>query len=370
MEKESSFIGKGAEKTVYEHPDDPDKVLGVFHPEIDESAELQKARYYLTRIVRAFYPDLIPAVNQVRTEQKKIEIERVRPKTGAQIGYTQRQMDLIGVRIDLSNFGNLVTDENDVVRYVDTLVPWRWRTDPGTISGESQTRLEFHYNRQQLRNAIEALSGQPSYQEALNSFNRLEDLLQQDYQTHPEAHKPGLPPVETPDAVTVQSLREQLQVLYEEPIREKQEREAEEVRRAAVIEERRQEMISRLAELEPQLTSITEQLLDARSQEATVLERLRSISEKQEESLTQERAINAAQRALEQETGLWQRVTKSSRQKKLAQQLADIKAKQQPLSDTFDENSLQLESTRQTIRELQRKERELNKQIIDAKRYI
>ncbi|MFA6427013.1 MAG: hypothetical protein WCW16_01000 [Candidatus Magasanikbacteria bacterium] len=61
-------IGSGAERVVYNHPEDERKVIGIFHDYASETPEQVKARFYFTKILHIIYPHNIPDIHHAGTD--------------------------------------------------------------------------------------------------------------------------------------------------------------------------------------------------------------------------------------------------------------------------------------------------------------
>ncbi len=112
-------LGYGMEKRIYEHKNNSDRVIGVYHPGYKRKPEVTKARYYLMNILHMLHPKYFRAVRQVGHEQ----VDRSgNEKTSNYIVMDNLQMSADHKRItELRRKG--ATDE---VREIDV----RLRSDP------------------------------------------------------------------------------------------------------------------------------------------------------------------------------------------------------------------------------------------------
>lgn len=92
----SEPLGRGREKDVYEDPNDPGRVMGIYREDTGPMAEAldpktperMKALFYLTRIAKLLFPHNIATVKQTTTEPPTVIKERVHgtPYKGATVG--------------------------------------------------------------------------------------------------------------------------------------------------------------------------------------------------------------------------------------------------------------------------------------------
>lgn len=170
--KEENYIGDGAEKTVYRHPDRPDRVVGIFDTqpnseveEYEKTPQFIKARYYLSKIVNILYPQHFPVVHLMTQSPMSIEIDYVehqkptQPETIRAGEELSRQLHReIGLSTDPIEGNFVVTPKNTLV-YVDTLRPWRANGQP-------------KFDPIKLRLAVDHL-GTEQHEQALSYFRRL-----------------------------------------------------------------------------------------------------------------------------------------------------------------------------------------------------
>lgn len=162
-------IGSGAEKQVYQHPDKPDKVFGVYHPiseyQYEKSSEYNKAKFYLTNIIHMLFPENIPDVSMATTEPRTIIRGRIKPRKslimrklkeadfGKKLTLEKALLDL-GLQFDQTDI-NFLEDKNGNIVYVDDIYPWfvvgRRLYDPDKIRSLILQKLEGHEQDRALK---------------------------------------------------------------------------------------------------------------------------------------------------------------------------------------------------------------------------
>lgn len=63
---------------MYINPHDESKAIAVYHEDHQQSSEVIKARFYLTKILHMIYPDNVPNIHSVTTEPATKTMEYVR----------------------------------------------------------------------------------------------------------------------------------------------------------------------------------------------------------------------------------------------------------------------------------------------------
>ena len=205
-------IGEGAEKEVYLHPDDPNKVIAEWFPEraAKESPRQVKGRYYLTKIMHLLFPKNIPDIHLIYKNKRQVAVlERkeadsehrelhevilaLRKKQTDElskkfwkklsmherkIGADERFRDFIAeigkfnVEIDSTKF-NFGHDKDGNLLYLDnSFRPWY-------ESGTAQHKSIVRYNEDELIKAINALSDVDREKASLY-LKRLEELRKEE----------------------------------------------------------------------------------------------------------------------------------------------------------------------------------------------
>lgn len=207
--KKAEKIGEGAEKTIYSHPENPEKVIARWHYDTKESLEQVRGRYYLTKILHLLFPKNIPDIHQIYKSGEQVAIlEKKEPDTihkklhdsllkfhGARgsvprfhaanysklaTEHSQRiywdkqykdfreKISRLGISVDVVaiNFGY---DKDGNLLYLDnSFLPWNNASDPS-------------YDEKRLREAIDELNG-ADRESALKYLERLEKLREEDLQ--------------------------------------------------------------------------------------------------------------------------------------------------------------------------------------------
>ena len=203
-------IGFGVEKSVHRDPENPDKVIGVYHKGI-ESGRVVRARFYLTKILHLLFPKNIPDIqasysnpnivkrSRVTPDELHKTIEKVRkmefrdktvPKdliredvnARRKIAWDQKveiftkHLRELGIDDDYS-VNNFTYDEDGNPVWLDTVDPWYSPTKPRLQ--ERTDSLELNFNISKLREAIGRLEDNKK-EEALTCLDRLTKLVEEE----------------------------------------------------------------------------------------------------------------------------------------------------------------------------------------------
>lgn len=168
-------LGDGAEKKVYENPNNPEQVIGIFHKSESQSVELAKGRFYLTKILHLLFPKNIPDMHLAATEPNMISADKVESGPRS-FGFTERSeksfkdlesnLNSVGVIFDDYSL-NLIFDKGGDLFYVDSFFPWI------TEAGRSVRQ----YDRQKLYSSIQNLDDDKK-ELGLSYLNRLEEMYE------------------------------------------------------------------------------------------------------------------------------------------------------------------------------------------------
>ncbi len=172
--KRQPEVGHGGEKDVFPHPDDPRKVVAVFHNEVfrpakQESIYLMKRRYYTNKILSLLYPDNIPDIHLAASQPKALVLDRVEGdeispwsiRQRLSMRLIERRLGKIGIMID-SNDCNFMVGQDGAVSYVDS--PF------GAFHGKKKRVMR-----------LAAKLGPQGKQRVSTYLNRLEDLSSEAY---------------------------------------------------------------------------------------------------------------------------------------------------------------------------------------------
>src|SRR3989344_8207600 len=132
-------LGGGWEKNVYADAENPKNVIGVFNKpgsaesQLNESPQLTKARFYLTKILHLFYPKNIPEISLVTSTpnafiKKRVNILETPNESGAldhpdDDGLCHMIEEKFGIELDPYP-GNWTPDKNGIINFLDTVRPW------------------------------------------------------------------------------------------------------------------------------------------------------------------------------------------------------------------------------------------------------
>jgi hypothetical protein len=197
---ESQIIGTGEEKKVYQDPENPDRVIGLYH-EKAPSPEFVEGRYHLTKIMHLLFPKNIPDIHSStfdpnaivrqkveldeghKTMQRDFEVnfksqdydEKLRAaaedvKTKYQSDPRRKEMNIaIGNLVDRDwNIRNNGYDQDNNPIFIDSFDPWTTYLD-GRYAG-------IAYNPAKLRNAIANIKDVETRNEAHRHLDRLVEL--------------------------------------------------------------------------------------------------------------------------------------------------------------------------------------------------
>ncbi len=121
-------IGEGAEKIVYRHKHDKEKVVGVFHKKYytKETVRQIKSRFYLTKLLHILYPKNFPDMHLAASDPQMVIVDYVEGKPvdfgdrGKIFAFNKKFSDEIRVDMDGMS-GNYQKDQAGNLIYVDTL---------------------------------------------------------------------------------------------------------------------------------------------------------------------------------------------------------------------------------------------------------
>lgn len=193
-------IGGGKEKNVFEHPDNPDKVIAKLHERWSENKWQFRGRFYLSKILHVLFPKNIPDVHLSAQGTDKIlvsEMKNLDPmhqeiqklvangywRSPVETTYEKklesdpcfhdltRSMAYLGIYLDTAgrNFGY---DDRGNLIYVDNdFSPWG-------INLKS-LKINFNFNKENLLVRVNSLPEEQK-EKALLYLNRIEDLAEED----------------------------------------------------------------------------------------------------------------------------------------------------------------------------------------------
>lgn len=162
---EQDKVGSGAQKRIYIHPDNPQKIVGVFHA--DQSIYSVKERFYINKILNLLYPDNIPDIHLAASQPSVLVIDRI---MGKEINpwnlkhqllkiLIRRRLQKIGILID-DNSCNFMADQDGKVFYIDGFIG------------------NFRWNKEKLLKKIDKLHSEEK-RRALSYLGRIEILENQ-----------------------------------------------------------------------------------------------------------------------------------------------------------------------------------------------
>lgn len=171
--KKQDKIGSGAQKRIYVHPDDPKKIVAVFHDrpvpgqEKYQSVDNLKIRFYVNKILNLLYPDNVPNIHLAASEPPVLIIDRIMGKEINEMNpkhqfykiLIQRRLRKIGILADRNSF-NFMADQDGKVFYIDDFVG------------------NFGWNRERLLKKINKLHPEEK-RRAFSYLNRIEVLENQ-----------------------------------------------------------------------------------------------------------------------------------------------------------------------------------------------
>lgn len=186
------LIGHGGEKNVYEHPNDPNLVRGVFFGEVYESAAEIESRYCLARLLHCLLPNQIPdildySIPDTSRGQYYFDIQRIDIDETLQASISTRTPECITLKDELGKLGvanldpsigihgNFAFDTNGNFWYIDQVSPW---VNQGI-------NLARNYDPQAIKNRIEQLTGEEQ-KTVEQYYQRLEELYQDELKTEVE----------------------------------------------------------------------------------------------------------------------------------------------------------------------------------------
>lgn len=199
--EEQKPLGFGREKRVYNHPDNPDRVIGIYRGLERHSKNFMKATFYLMKILHLLFPETIPDISfssfryhaitrekvNLGKSHKALEAahehriqhgeeppgrilieadaaEEILENSHDKTEFLEDIQKVVGI-IDVApvNFG---FDSRGNLKFVDTILPW-YQT-AGTI--------EQNFNTQELRVEIEGLKPE-ARERGLAYLEKLEKLF-------------------------------------------------------------------------------------------------------------------------------------------------------------------------------------------------
>lgn len=160
--KKQDKIEGGAQKRVFIHPDDPQKIVAIFYT--DRSVYSIKERFYVNKILNLLYPDNIPNIHLAASKPAVLVIDHVKGKEikpwnlKHQFHKTviERRLRKIGILID-SNYFNFMVNQDGSVFYIDDFIG------------------NFNWNKEKLLKAVNRIDS-AKRRSALNYLNRIEVL--------------------------------------------------------------------------------------------------------------------------------------------------------------------------------------------------
>ena len=203
-------IGQGGERKVFQHPNDSQKVIGVYENHVTPATPNRvKGRYYLTKILHLLFPDNIPDVYTTApsghiAEKKERDVDHLniqrfislsekhnkgefvsnedlnlaqrKHATGYRnLAYNPKIIDLkrklgeIGINFDRANC-NVTTDSKGHAIYIEVFEPWSGIYP----ASRSKSLLDFYlsYDEDKLQDVINRLP-EPHRSVAQKYFDRL-----------------------------------------------------------------------------------------------------------------------------------------------------------------------------------------------------
>lgn len=169
-------IHSGAEKSVYENPNNPEQAIGIFHKREAQSTELVIGRFYLTKILHLLFPKNIPDMHLTSSDPQAIIVDKV-GNDDKSVTYEHRDTsELRGVSSKIESAGiknlddywfNFKFNKDGDIAYVDSFLPWR--TEVG--------RSVREYDTERLENAIQNLDDDKR-ELAMTYLKRLEEAYE------------------------------------------------------------------------------------------------------------------------------------------------------------------------------------------------
>ncbi|MDO8429812.1 MAG: hypothetical protein Q7S73_00385 [bacterium] len=180
-------LGRGVEKEVFENPDNPDLTLGIYHEYKDESVNLIKARFYLTKILHMLSPENMPDIHLVSSNPKLIVMDKVEGNdlVDEEKDWKKRQQEIKKLKDKFSNIGinilddtpaNFRYDYNGNLVYLDNLYPW----GQSLRSSENKSTV-FYYDEKKLEAALKSLKEQGNRELGLSYLERVEILRKEEF---------------------------------------------------------------------------------------------------------------------------------------------------------------------------------------------
>jgi hypothetical protein len=165
--KKQEEIGSGAEKRVFVHPDDPQKIVAVFRG--NESVYKIKERFYINKILSLLYPNNIPDIHLAASQPAVLVIDHI---IGKKINswnlkhlfqkiIIEWRLKKVGIHIDDNSCNFMADQKNGKVFYIDGFIG------------------DFRWDKERLLKSINKLNPQKR-QKALNYLNRLEVIYHQE----------------------------------------------------------------------------------------------------------------------------------------------------------------------------------------------
>jgi hypothetical protein len=126
--KQQTPLGSGGEKSVYPHPDNAGRVVGVYEKEQVPEELINK--FYMTKVAHLLFPKNIPDVHMVTTDPPTIERDRVEGETldaenspfEAEARVLLNKLDDAGILLD-GGINNCMRTKDGTIVFVDDIMP-------------------------------------------------------------------------------------------------------------------------------------------------------------------------------------------------------------------------------------------------------
>jgi hypothetical protein len=193
-EKLGEPIGAGAEKKVYQDPENADRVIGVFEEDTRETPNQIKARFYLTKILHLLFPKNIPDMHWAGSEPNSFQADKgehselhkiINTGKETHISFEEamesiesdsavsdflKELDKLGIRsMDYASV-NYSHDSEGNPLYLDTFYVWKKRNDG---------KLQLFCDLDKLEDAIDLLSDEDNVR-AKSYLSRLKNLYEEE----------------------------------------------------------------------------------------------------------------------------------------------------------------------------------------------
>lgn len=137
VSQNESYLGEGSEKTVYRHPERPERVVGIFNQGATgerQGYETQptflKARFYLTKILHLIHPQNFPNIHLVTENPITVEMDYIDKRTdedGVKRSEAEQLLFQLHEELGLLFDGtpaNFTYGPDHQLIYIDTIEPW------------------------------------------------------------------------------------------------------------------------------------------------------------------------------------------------------------------------------------------------------